>query len=475
MKLLVKNISDHRNFYLWASVAMVLLRMILNAFIPLMDTTEARYAEIARLMVETGNWITPQVDYNVPFWAKPVLSVWLSALSIKIFGVNEFAVRFPSLLISILMVLIVSRFALKRDLPHFFGAFVLITVPEFFLHMGVVSTDVTLSFSVVLIMLSFWKTVNEPEKKGWSWLFFTGIGLGLLAKGPIVLILTAPPLLLWIILYKEYLTVFKSFPWLRGILLILLIALPWYYLAEKKSPGFLNYFIIGEHFKRFFDSTWKGDMYGFPKQQPLGIIWLFLVAGTLPWILTVIHKVLKNRAGLMKNRWVIFLLLWLLWTPLFFTVSESLIHTYVLPVMMPVALLVMYWWNETEKKKTLIYTSLILPLAALLIFCAGLTGKNLQQWSNTDKYLILSQPDIQETGIYYFRKKSYSSQFYSRGKVITLSESELADKLDRKEPVSIIILNKHLKYLGKEQSDRLELVNSNYNRGVYRGKYPETR
>ena len=226
MKLSLKSIPDHRNFYLWASIAMIILRLILNTFIPLMDTTEARYAEIARLMVETGNWITPQIDYNVPFWAKPVLSVWLSALSIRIFGVNEFAVRLPSLLLSLIMVLMVNRFARKGDLPVFLGGFLIITLPEFFLHMGVVSTDVTLSLSVALIMLSFWNTVNEEGKNRWKWLFFIGIGLGLLAKGPIVLILTAPPLLAWIIIYKGYLRVFKAFPWLAGMLIVLLLPFP---------------------------------------------------------------------------------------------------------------------------------------------------------------------------------------------------------------------------------------------------------
>ena len=74
------------------------MRLLLNAILPLMDKTEARYAEIARIMYETNNWITPQIDYGVPFWAKPPLNTWLSALSMKVFGVNEFAVRFPAFL-----------------------------------------------------------------------------------------------------------------------------------------------------------------------------------------------------------------------------------------------------------------------------------------------------------------------------------------------------------------------------------------
>jgi 4-amino-4-deoxy-L-arabinose transferase-like glycosyltransferase len=432
-----------------------------------MDKTEARYAEIARIMVETNNWVTPQIDYGVPFWAKPVLSTWLSALSMKVFGTNEFAVRLPSLLLSLLMVFMVNKFAGKKDLPFYFAGFVIITLPEFLLHMGVVSTDITLSLSMAIIMLSFWKSVSESQKSVWNYLFFAGIGLGLLAKGPIALILTFPPLLIWMVLFKEYKKVLRAFQWLTGFLLIILIAVPWYWMAEIKSPGFLNYFIVGEHFRRFFDSGWKGDLYGFPKQMPLGIIWLFLIAGTLPWIITLISRAWMNRSNLLKDKWTCFLLLWLLWTPLFFSVSKSLIHTYVLPVMTPVALLVAYWWTEIRNKTALVYFSLVLPLLFLIIFIAGLAGNNIEHYSNTDKYLILNQSDTKNSDLYYLNRKSYSSQFYSRGKVKVLSQAELAEKLNGQVPFRIIILNKHLKSLSENETTKLRLIDSNYNRGLY--------
>ena len=84
-------------------IGLLLFRIVLNYSIPLMDKTEARYAEISRIMEETNDFITPQIDYNVPFWAKPPLSTWLSALSIKVFGENEFAVRFPYLLLILVL------------------------------------------------------------------------------------------------------------------------------------------------------------------------------------------------------------------------------------------------------------------------------------------------------------------------------------------------------------------------------------
>ena len=79
----------------------VVIRLVTLGSYPLMDPTESRYGEIARKMLETGNWIMPQYDYGVPFWGKPPLSTWLSAASMAAFGVNEFAVRLPSLLLLI--------------------------------------------------------------------------------------------------------------------------------------------------------------------------------------------------------------------------------------------------------------------------------------------------------------------------------------------------------------------------------------
>ena len=65
---------------------LVFIRAFFNYSLPPMDQTEARYAEIARLMVDTQNWIVLQIDYNIPFWAKPPLSSWATALSILLFG-----------------------------------------------------------------------------------------------------------------------------------------------------------------------------------------------------------------------------------------------------------------------------------------------------------------------------------------------------------------------------------------------------
>lgn len=463
MSLFSKKIS----FFTLLVIALLLFRVVLNYSIPLMDKTEARYAEIARIMAETNDFVTPQIDYNVPFWAKPPLSTWLSALSIKVFGENEFAVRFPYLLLNVLVLLLIGRYAKEKKLDFFIPAFVLLTIPEFLIHTGVVSTDTALAFCVTLVMISFWEAVKTTENHLWKYVFFIGLGLGMLAKGPIIFILTAPPIFVWMVFFKEYKTVWKNFNWFLGILLFVIIAAPWYYLAELKTPGFIDYFIVGEHFKRFFDSSWKGDMYGFPKSQPMGMIWLFLIAFAIPWILLVIQKVWQKKLSILKDKWVLFLLFWLLWTPGFFTISKSLIHPYIMPVMVPIALLITYWWEEFKNIKRIIYISLIFPGIALLLFIGMQFTSKSEFYINSDKHIIENIPD-KNIPLFYWQDKSYSSQFYSKGKIKVIeNEQALTTLFNTDNSFLIIIPHKRFKKMDPVYVKSLKEIDKNNKNGMY--------
>ncbi len=450
-----------------ASVAMLLLlRVFINATLPLMDKTEARYAEIARLMAETNNYVSPHIDYGTPFWGKPPLSTWLSALCIEVFGVNEFAVRLPSLLVAILMLLMLGNIAKRNKLPFFLPGFILLTLPEFLLHAGVVSTDMSLAFCVILVLLSFWENIKSNQRTHWNYLFFLGIGLGLLAKGPIILVLTLPPIFIWTVLTKRYLQVLEAFSWLSGIFIVVLLAFPWYYFAEKATPGFLDYFIIGEHFKRFFDSGWSGDKYGFPKSQPFGMIWIFLLLFTLPWIALVLKKLWKNRRQLKNDQWLLFLTLWLLWTPFFFTFSSSLIHPYILPVMVPLALMITCWWESLASKKLYVGLAFAIPVLSTVLFVGSSITTGLKYYSKTDKYLVNDYP-FKETRIYHLNKKSYSSQFYSQGNTVTITKENLGSILNTSEPIALLIAHRDTSALAPAYFQKLKKVRSNRYKGLY--------
>jgi 4-amino-4-deoxy-L-arabinose transferase-like glycosyltransferase len=431
-----------------------------------MDKTEARYGEIARLMSETGNWITPQIDYGLPFWAKPPLSTWASALSISLFGSSEFFVRFPYLIVMVLLAIFIGKYRKEMIQSVYFPGIILLTIPEFYLHAGVVSTDTFLCFSIALTMFGFWEAMQKKANTYWKYLFFTGIGIGLLAKGPIIGILTLPPILLWALITNNIKKMWFQFPWIGGISLLLAISLPWYLLAELRTAGFIDYFIVGEHFERYFNSEWKGDKYGFPKQQPLGMAWIFLIVFLLPWTLAFIQLLVRKWNSIRQESWLLFLIFWALWTPLFFTSSKSLIHPYILPSCIPVALFISYYWSSIKNKKIYIGTAIGLPMALFFVHLSGM-AKPLYSHT-TDKYLIHSLD--QTSTIFVLDQKSYSSQFYTQGKVKVIEIDQLKSAVNSQKTFYILLSNKQFEQLDDTIVSKLYQLDSNKKRGVYQFK-----
>ncbi|WP_369769374.1 ArnT family glycosyltransferase [Flavobacterium sp. WC2416] len=452
-------------------ILIALFRLLLTAAIPLLDKTEARYAEIARIMQETNQWVVPQIDYGIPFWAKPPLSTWLSAFSYVIFGVNEFASRFPSFLLSILLVIIAGKMVKKSGASFYLPGFILLTMPEFLIHTGVVSTDTALEFCVAIMMISFWKTMKSDKKTYWNYLFFVALGLGLLAKGPLIMVLTFPPLFIWCCLdTRRFRELFSKFSVIIGILITALIGLPWYYFAEQQSPGFLDYFIIGEHFKRFIEPGWQGDLYGSGHSQPKGMIWLFMLGFGLPWVQIVFYKLWKNRKSIWKNDWISFLVLWLFWTPIFFTLSKNILHTYMLPVTLPIMFLMVYWWDDFESKKKLIRVALIFPIIAVIAYTVLATGI-FDDKMNTDKYILehlMEKNENKDIPLYYWKEKNYSGQFYTNGKAQLIKNATQFDsvfKLHKK--IFLVTLKKTENEIPEKYRKQMVLTESNYKTAIF--------
>ena len=142
--------------HLWYLLAFALvLRLLSLATYPLMDTTEARYGEMARLMVETGNWLTPQFDYGIPFWGKPPLFTWMSAAGIELFGLSEFAVRAPHWLAGVATILLTAYMAKRTGQSALVAAVVLATCGIFSIAAGAVMTDIALTLAMTIATVSY--------------------------------------------------------------------------------------------------------------------------------------------------------------------------------------------------------------------------------------------------------------------------------------------------------------------------------
>lgn len=423
---------------LFVLIFLLICRMVASYFIPLNDATEARYGEIARKMLETGNWVTLQHDYGIPFWAKPPLSTWLSALSMRLFGVNEFAVRLPGLLLSIGILWLIWDLAKKHSGVKVASLAVLVLASSlyFFLDAGTVMTDPSLVFCTTLALVAFWHAVVDAQKI-WSYVFFIALGLGLLAKGPIAIVLVGMPLFFWVLLRKNWLHLWQRLPWIKGTLLLLAIALPWYVLAELRTPGFLNYFIVGEHLHRFLTPGWSGDKYGVGHSTIKGIIWLYALGGVFPWSILAglwLSRYGKKLPALSKDEdgWVCYWLLCAAVPLVFFTFASNVIYPYVFPSLPAFALFFSELWNRSnpyfEKSRLILPASLccgISFLVATMLFAVK------PDWvAKTQKVVVatwMSQRAQAEGNLIYWGYGApFSAQFYSAGKVMaTQSIDEL--------------------------------------------------
>ena len=147
-----------RTNIIWLLGALLLVRIIAMVVVPFADTTEPRYAEIARLMMTTNDWITPWFEPGVPFWGKPPLSFWAQAISFKLFGINEFAGRLPALLAFLATVWMLWRLAASVVNAHvaYATSVVYCGMVLTFLAAGTVMTDPYLALGTTWSMVAFY-------------------------------------------------------------------------------------------------------------------------------------------------------------------------------------------------------------------------------------------------------------------------------------------------------------------------------
>lgn len=422
--------------WLWAVlIALGLLRFFSLDLYPLADTTEARYGEIARLMAVSGDWITPQISAGVPFWGKPPLSTWLAAAAMKLFGINEFAARLPSFLLSLLVMALVWSLAARQHgrASALAAAVVLASSALFFVASGAVMTDPALLFGTTLCMVAFRQAFTLPGRAGlaWGYAFFVGLAVGLLAKGPVALILTGLPLVVWLLHQRRWRETWQRLPWLSGLVLTAALSVPWYFLAELKTPGFLEYFLIGEHWQRFIEPGWQGDLYGGGHLRPRGTIWLYWLECALPWSL-ILPLRLFSREGRRRLKeqppWrderQVYLLAWALTPLLFFSAARNILPTYVLTGLPAFALLAGEWLygkDHSQAALRLGSAGMLLLIGTILTVVVGLgigpaerSQKNLVAAYHRER-MFDSRPSAQLLYLFY---RPYSAEFYSEGNAI---------------------------------------------------------
>lgn len=325
------------------SVALILVLLALLWFAgleyrALFKPDEGRYADIARTMLDTGDWITPRLN-GLKYFEKPPLQYWATAAAYGAFGVDEWTTRLWSAGLAFLGILF-SGWAAPRLWPGQSGLRVMLVLASawgYFVAAQVATLDMGLSFFLYAALLSFLLAMrsapDSAQQRRWVWAMWAAMALAVLSKGLVGIVLPALALFVHTLLERN-LNTLKRLHWLSGLSLFLLIAAPWFILVQRANPEFFHFFFIREHVERYL----------LPDHHRLGPWWYFfpvLAFGLLPWTSAALRAMWygwrQHDAAFGVDR---LLVIWILSIVAFFSLSESKLPAYVLPVLPAMLILV---------------------------------------------------------------------------------------------------------------------------------------
>ena len=244
-------------------------------------STEARYAECAREMLETGRWLEPTLDYQ-PHWTKPPPSYWALAGGMALLGRNEWGLRLAAAVAFVLTVLAVALLgaAMWDARAGLVAGLIYVTSPFAVAGGNVISTDAFLTLWFVLTILCYWRAVRAASQRAqalWVAVMWLCAGLGFGIKGPVALLAFLPILVFQLVLKRRGRARPRLFSPL-GIPLFLVVSLWWYLWVVLTHEGMLGHFLGYEVLGRVATSEAGRDYNPFTTYLPV------LAFGALPWV-----------------------------------------------------------------------------------------------------------------------------------------------------------------------------------------------
>lgn len=303
------------------------------------DSDEAFYAESAREMVASGDWVTPHYNFE-PRFQKPVLYYWLTAAASLALGENEMAARLWAALAGLGLVLVTAA-AGRRWYDESTGLLAGAIVATNFGYFSIgrmALPDLPLAFCISLAIWAALVATLEQERRPRKFVLLAALalGLGALTKGPVGLIIPALVIIPVLMIERRSIALTPN-DIVLGFLVLVAVAVPWYVLMWfRHGNEYLQGFFIGDNFERFATDRFNGP-------RPWWFYVPIVAGGLLPWTplalvwLGPLTQFLRRRRdiGTVDLR----LLLWAVLPLAFFSLSVGKQPRYILPVLPPLALL----------------------------------------------------------------------------------------------------------------------------------------
>ena len=353
---------------IWTLIALfILVWLYVLGIRTLVPPDEGRYAEMAREMLASGDWITTRLN-GIKYFEKPPLQTWMNALSFAAFGLGEWQARLWTGLCGLGGVLL-TGYAGHRVFGARAGFYAGLALGSslFWVACGQIdSLDMGLSGMMTIVLCALLIAQRDDatpaEQRNWMLLCWAGMALSVLAKGLIGMVLPGAVLVLYTLAARDW-AIWTRLHLGKGLLLFFAIATPWFVLVGLKNPEQPHFFFVHEHFERFLLKTHhrEGAWYYF---------FVMLIPGIVPWLgvlpQALVTAVRRERAAFQPK---LMLLVWAVFIFFFFSYSSSKLPGYILPIFPALALLIAVYLENASRRNRMLGAALL-----LLIGLAGLAA-----------------------------------------------------------------------------------------------------
>lgn len=304
----------------------------------LVPTDEGRYAEMAREMVSTGDWITLRLN-GIKYFEKPPLQAWMNALTFELFGLGDWQARLWTGLCGLLGIALVAHTG-RRVFSRRVGMNAALVLGSSLMwaaasHYNSLDLGVAAMMAMALcgLLLGQRDGANSIEQRNGMLMCWIGMALAVMTKGLIGIVLPGGVLFVYTFVSRDW-SIWKRLHMGKGLLIFFAIVSPWFILVALKNPEHPHFFFIHEHLQRFTSNVHK-------RYQPPYFFVAVLVLGILPWLGLLLQGlwsgVKAERPGFQPKK---MLLVWTLFIFVFFSVSNSKLIGYILPIFPSLALLI---------------------------------------------------------------------------------------------------------------------------------------
>ena len=347
-----RHFSPATTFERWAIPGLI-LGFVVFYLLPLMThglwiPDETRYGQISQEMLLSGNWVAPHF-MGIRYFEKPIAGYWMIAIGQAIFGDNLFGVRIASALstgVSVWLTYLMARRLWNNPRISAASALLYMSFGLIAGQAGYANLDPQFTLWVNLSMVAVWFAIDSqaPRARLGGWVLLgVACGMGLMTKGFLALllpVLIALPYMIWQRRFGELVRY-----GLVAVVVCTLVSLPWVLAVHYREPDFWRFFFWHEHIRRFA----AGD--AAQHARPWWFYLPLLFASTLPWALLLPSTLLRMWRE-KRDAKTAYLALWFLLPLAFFSLSSGKLPTYIMPCLLPVALLmgqtVINWLDQNS-------------------------------------------------------------------------------------------------------------------------------